>query len=95
MAAQARVEDERRLVSWSEFFEQLTANRRLARADFAGELDEAFPLANAEQEMIERLLMLRAEKQKARVRRNIKRRFPQVVVLQVHLLKSPNMLPSP
>ncbi len=39
---------------------------------------------HAEQEMIERLLMTRAEIQEPRVRGDIKRRFTQLIVLEIH-----------
>ena len=46
---------EKRLV---ELFQQRAAQRRLARADFAGELDKALALADAVKQMIDRLAVL-------------------------------------
>jgi hypothetical protein len=83
VCAQARVEDERGLEFVAEFFEELAADRGLAGADFAGEFDEAFALVDAEEQMVERLLMFPAEEQKARVRRDVERLFPQVVKLEI------------
>ena len=51
------------------------AKRRLARADFAGELHKALALADAVKQMVERLAMLPAVKKKARVRREVERRL--------------------
>ena len=58
--------------------------RRLARADFAGELDETLALADAVKQMVERLAMFRAVEKKARVRRDVERRLFQSVKLQIH-----------
>ena len=51
------------------------ADRRLARADFAGELHEALALPDAVKQMVVRLAMLPALKQEARVRREVERRL--------------------
>ena len=67
-----------------ELFEQRAAQRRLARAHLAGELDEALALADAVKQMIDRLAMFRAVKQEARVRRDVERRLRQAVVIQIH-----------
>ena len=58
-----------------QLFQHRPAKRGLARADFAGELDESFALADAVEQMVEGLAMLRAVKQEARVRRDVERRF--------------------
>ena len=58
------------------------ADRGLARADLAGELHVALPLANAVEQMIERLAMLFGEKKKARIRRDVERRQRQSIVIQ-------------
>ena len=57
-----------------QLFQHRAAKRGLARADFAGELDKTLPLADAVEQMVERLAMLRAVKQESRVRRNVERR---------------------
>src|SRR5262249_40958669 len=67
-----------------ELFEHRAAERGLARADLAGGLHGAFGLANAVEQMIERLAMFRAVKQKPRVRRYVERRLRQAVILKVH-----------
>ena len=89
MTAQTGIENQCRFVSWAEFFEQLAADRRLAGTDLARELDEAFSFTNTEQQMVERLLMLAAEEKKTRVRRDIERRFPKIIVLQIHRIRPP------
>jgi hypothetical protein len=65
-------------------FESRATKRGLASADFAGELNEAFPFADAVEQMIERLAMFRGIEQKARVRRNVERRFCEVEKFLVH-----------
>ena len=67
-----------------ELFEQRAAQSRLAGADFARQLHEAFPLADAVKQMIERLAVFGAVKQKPRVRRDVERRLAQAVIVQVH-----------
>ena len=69
------IEDERGRKLRPELFQQRAAKGRLAGTDFAGDLDESFSFANAVKQMIERLTMFRAVKQKARVRRDVERRF--------------------
>src|SRR5436190_15177393 len=68
----------------AQFIQHRPAKRRLARADFARELDESLPLANAVKQMIKRFAMLRAVKQEPRVRRDRERRFVQPVIFQIH-----------
>jgi len=77
---QARIENQSRLVSWPKFLQQLAADCCLAGPHLARQLDETFALVNAEQQVVERLLMLRAKEQKARVRRDAERLFTQLVV---------------
>src|SRR5665213_536428 len=67
-----------------EMFQQRPAQGRLARADLAGELHKALALADAIEQMIERLAMLGAVKQEARVRRDVERRLLQSIKLQIH-----------
>jgi hypothetical protein len=67
-----------------ELFEHRTAERRFARADFARELHKALPPANSVKEMVEGLAMLGGVKQEARIWRNVKGRFCQAVVLEIH-----------
>jgi hypothetical protein len=57
---------------------------RLARAHLAGELDETLPLADAVKQMIDRFAVFRAVKKKSRVRRDVKRRLSQTIIIQVH-----------
>ena len=52
-----------------------TADRGLARADFAGKLHKTLALPNAVKQMVVRLAMLLALKQEARVRREVERRL--------------------
>ena len=65
-------------------FEHGAAKGGLAGPDFAGDLDKAFALANAVKEMVERFAMLEAEEEKTGVRGDVKRRFFQTVILQIH-----------
>ncbi len=67
-----------------ELFQQRAAQRRLARADFAGELDKALALANAVEQVVECLAMLCAVEKEARVRRDVERRLLQSVKFQIH-----------
>ena len=67
-----------------QLFESRTTKCGLACADFAGELHEAFPFADAVQQMVERLAMFRGIKQKARVRRDVERRFCEAEKFLVH-----------
>src|SRR5882724_7040283 len=82
--AHYRIEDERGGVALVEFLEYRPAKRRLARADLASELDEAFALAQAVEQVVERFAMLGAVKEEPRVRRDVEGRFRQPVVVQVH-----------
>ncbi len=84
LRAEDRIEDQRGGIMTVELFEQRPAERRFARADFARELDKALALADAVEQVIIRLAVLRAVKQEARVGRNIKRGFFQPVIIQVH-----------
>ena len=59
-------------------------NGGLAGADLAGQLDVPLPLANSVEQMVERLAMLCAEKEKPRVRCEVKRRFLQAIVFEIH-----------
>ena len=81
---QHRVEDERGGKQAVELFEQRAAKRRLARADFARELHEALALADAVKQMIVRLTVPPALKQKTRIRREVERRLFQTIVFQIH-----------
>jgi hypothetical protein len=67
-----------------QLFQQRAAQRRLARADLARELDEALAFADAVEQMIERLAMLGTVEKKARVRRDVERRLIQSVEFQIH-----------
>ena len=84
VCVQDRVQDERGRVFVAKLFQHRPAERRLAGADFPRELDETFPLANAVEQMIQRLAMLGTEVQEARVRRNVERRLRQAIVFQIH-----------
>ena len=68
----------------AELLEQRATQRRLARADFAGDLHETFPLTNSIEQMVERFAMLRTVKQEPRVGRDVEWRFAQAIVIQVH-----------
>jgi len=81
---QRRVEDERGGKHAVELFEQRAAQRRLARADLAGELHEALALADAVKQVIIRFAVSPAVKQKTRVRRKVERRQFQSIVFQIH-----------
>ena len=67
-----------------ELFKHRPAKRGLARPDLACELDKALPLADAIQQVIERLAMFGAVEQEPRVRRDVERRFCQAIIVQVH-----------
>ena len=81
VAAHHRVQNQSRGKTRVELFQQRAAERRLARADLAGELHEALALADAVEQVVERLAMLRAVKKEARVRRDVERRELQSVEL--------------
>src|ERR1041385_2906573 len=78
------VEDQRRRVSGAELLQQRAAERGLARAHFAGELDESLPLPDAVEQMVERLAVLRTVEQEARVGRYVKWRLVQAVIFEIH-----------
>ena len=79
-----RIEDERAGPGITERFEHRPADCRFARANLAGQLHEALPLANAVEQMVEGLAMFRAEKKKPRIGRHLERRFLQAVIFQIH-----------
>ena len=81
---QDRVQDERGGKLRAELLEQRAAEGRLARADFAGDLDESFALPDAVKQMVECFAVLGTVKQEARVRRDVERRLFQAIILQVH-----------
>src|SRR5216117_3204541 len=68
-----------------ELLEHRTAQRGLACAHFAGQLDKALALANPVEEMIVSLPVLRAVKQKPWIRRNVERRLCQAVMFEIHV----------
>ena len=78
------VENERRGKARPQLLEQRPAKRRLSRPDFAGQLDKPLALANAIKKMIKGLAMFGAEEQKPRIGRDIKGRFLQPVILEIH-----------
>ena len=84
VGVRGRIENERRGPGIAQRREHRAANGGLAGADLAGQLDEPLPLANAIEQMVERLAMLCAEKEKPRVRCEVKRRFLQAIVFQIH-----------
>ncbi len=85
-AVHARVEDQSRAVLLVvELLQQRAAQSRLARADLARDLDEPLPLTQPEEKVIERLPVLLAEEQEARVRRDVERRLPKAVEVVVHV----------
>ena len=59
-----------------ELLQQRAAQRRLARAHLAGELDKTLPLANAVKQVVERLAMPGTVEKEVRVRRDVERRLP-------------------
>ena len=67
-----------------QLFERGATERRLARADFASELDKTFAFADAVEQVIERLAMFRGIEQKARVRRDVEGRFCEAEKFLVH-----------
>ena len=74
--------------------------RRVSRMPDRFDRDRAFSIElgadrdDAVQQMIVRLAMFRTVKQKPRVRRNIKRRFGQAVILEIHAqFSAENLLP--
>ena len=71
----------------AKLFQQGAAEGGFARADLAGQLDKALALANAVEQMVEGLAMLGAEKQEPRIGCNVKGRFLQPVIFQVHALE--------
>ena len=68
----------------SKLVEQRAAERGFARADFAGKLHKPFSLANSVKQMVERLAMFGAVKKKSRIGSDVKRRFRQAVIFQIH-----------
>jgi hypothetical protein len=80
-----RVEDQRDARVRGQLLEQQPADRRLARADLAGELHEAAAaaLADAEQQVRERVPVALAQEDEARIRGDGERRLAQAVVGQV------------
>ena len=89
------IKDERRGKGKPELLQQRAAQRRLARADFAGELHKPLALANPVKQMVERLAMLGAEEQKPRVRSDRERRFGQLMIFQVLArILYPSSMPS-
>ena len=83
---QRGIQNQRSGITAVELFEHRAAEGRFARADFAGELHKSFALANAVKQMIERLTVLRAVKQKPRVRRDVERRLRQAIIVKIHRL---------
>ena len=79
-----RIEDEGAGPGITQGREHRPADRRFARADFAGQLHETLPLADAVEQMVEGLAVFRAEKKEPRIRRKIERRFLQAVIFQIH-----------
>ncbi len=79
-----RIHDQGGGIMSVELFQQGPAQGRFARADFAGELHKALALADAVEQMIERLAVLGAVKKEARVRRDVERRLLQSIKLQIH-----------
>ena len=78
------IDYERRRKIIAQLLKQRPAEGGLSRADLSGKLNKTLALANTVKEVIERLAVFRAEKQEARIGRNVKRRFLQPVVFQVH-----------
>src|SRR5215510_6733401 len=64
--------------SFVKTFKQHTTQHRFARPHFSSNFDKPLALVNAIEEMGQGFFMLRAEKQKARIRGKIKRGFSQV-----------------
>ena len=75
--AEHRVGDERHRRRLVQPLEQRLEQRRLARADLAGQQDEALALLDPVEELGERLLVRRRQVEEAGIRRRIERRLPQ------------------
>lgn len=84
VGVQRGIQNERSRVMTVELLEHSAAKGGLARANFAGELHETFALANSVKEVVEGFAMLRAIKQKPRIRRNVEGRFCQAVIIEIH-----------
>ena len=83
---QARVQHQGDAGVLGNLLQQQPAQRGLAGADLAGELDEtaAAALADAEQQVRQGIPVALAEEDEARVGRDRERRFPESVVLEIH-----------
>src|SRR5450432_3642183 len=62
-AGQDRIQDQSGMDGRTELLEHRACHGRLARSDFPRDLDEALALPDAEEDVVERLPMLRAEEQ--------------------------------
>ena len=90
---QPRVEDERDVDARGQLLEEAAADARLARADFPRELDEASALADAIDEMRQRLAVPRAHVEEARIRRDRERWLAQGEMREVHEFRPRRPLP--
>src|SRR6185503_18909869 len=81
---QDRIDDERDVHTLGQLREQITAGGGLARAHLTRELDEATPFPDPVQEVGQRLLVTRAQVDKARVRRVREGPLREPEVSQVH-----------
>ena len=84
LGAERRVQDDGGAGARRQLLEKAAADRGLARADLAGELHESPLAAHAVEQVRERLAVLRAQVQKARVGREREGELPQAEVLQIH-----------
>src|SRR5439155_2375363 len=78
------IENERRCIVAIQLLEHRPAEGRLAGADLARQLDEAFALTNSVEQMVDGLSVFGAVEEEPRVRRDVERRFAQAIVVQIH-----------
>jgi hypothetical protein len=83
---QPRIEHQRHVRAFRQLLEQQPRERGLARADLAGELHEpaAAALADAEQQVRERVAVALRQEHEARIGRDRERWFLEAVELEVH-----------
>jgi hypothetical protein len=81
---EARVENQGRLGGRIELAQQCLAQRGFSGADFPGDFDEAFALANAVEHVRQGFAMALGEVEETRIRGDRKRFFAQPEELKVH-----------
>ena len=92
-AVQERIEDQRRLRLFAiELFDQIAAERRLARARLAGHEHEAFAIVDAVQELAFRFAILLRVEDEPRIRRQRERLVGEAVKLLVHCYRPASWL---